>query len=455
LAYVGNQPFPPHPYFAFVNLRIGNFDFTPIPPEHLISFEFTDTSDVESRGVGEGSFTVFDETALRIEHALWSAASTQGGIIMCYFNFGYVESPHISHTYSFIIKDYDLTMKASGAELNIKMVGKGMVLHGLPVALAYNTGEGGERDGMTLEEIIRDVFEYLDCEIDEIEDLEDIIVRGDDNNGNEIEKYVEVRFDNIPATHGMINKVLAICRAEDSNETSQVLTFIDEGEGAVRVNVTSYGYNAANNEPVKEYSIPWDGELGEVISFSVEFNAAAMLTGGSEVDIDTIDGEYMDYITHEHNSNTNPNKYLIGGKETHIEDDDARTIPNYSSGIYDILNRKAEYLWHKSRQSDNLGYKANMEILGDPYLKTFDTIIVIVRTPMGIPHHTSGLYTIQEITHSISGGSWKTSLKLFRDPLEGIDEIEGRLIGGYEGTRTGEAIEQIPDEEPPSWDDLF
>ncbi len=421
----GDQPFPPHPYFAFVDLKIGTFDFTPIPPEHLINFDVTFEGDSEDSGIGQGSFTVFDETALRIEHALLVASENAGGLIPCFFNFGYVETPHISETYSYLINDYSLSIKAGGSELTIKIISTGIKSHGLPRTLAYNTGGS---DFKSLNEIIEDIAEKSDWEIISIQDIEDIIVEGDDNNGLPIYKPIEVRIDNIPTTTGMFHKVLSICRGEDG-DTSVVLTFVDEGsDGKVKVIISSFGYSAAEGSPVKEYSIAWDGTLGEVINFTPEFSGASMLTGGATVDVSAYDEGTMTPIVEDHDAFTVPGKYLIGGRETHITPDSAYLIPNYSSGMRDVLKAKANYLHAKSAQM-KLHYKASMEILGDPYLKVRDLIDVIVRTPSGIPHHTSGTYLIEQITHTISGGAWKTSLNLIRNPSESILEIVGRVIG--------------------------
>ncbi len=439
---IGNQPFPPFPYYAFVDLKIQNFDFTPIPPEHLLSFDVSFKGDVGELGLGEGSFTVFDETALRIEHALWRAASdTSGAMLTCYFNFGYAETEHVSPTYAYLITDYDLTLKASGSELTVKMVSQGMAAHGLPKTLAYNTHD----EDMTLVEIIEDIAEKSGWEIDEIQVLEDLVVDGDDNNGTPVKKYKEIRLDNISTTHGMINKVLAICRGKDDDNTSVVMSFIDEGEGKVKVRVTSWGYDAATGDVVKEYSFPWDGQLGEVISFSPKFTGAMMFAGAASIDCDAYDEDTMEPVAEEHDAFTVPGKYLIGGREVHITETDAYMIPNYSSGIREELKRKANYLWEKS---ELLSYEATMEILGDPYLKDRDLISIIVRTPSGLAHHTSGVYLIKALTHNISGGKWTTTLELFREPAESMMEIPGMVTGEHQNQPSDPSREE-PDHYNP------
>ncbi len=423
--HIGNQPFPPFPYFAFVDLRIQNFNFTPIPPEHLMSFDVKFTTDVDDNGIGEGSFTVFDETALRIEHALVSAAeNAPGALIPCYFKFGYSETEHVSPLYSMGIEGYDLVIKSGGSELTVKIVSDGIEAHSQKFCCSYNTHD----NQMTLVEIIEDIAERSGWEVEEIQDIEDILVDGDDNNGSWVKKYKEVRIDNLSTTHGMINKVLRLCRGEADHDTSIVLSFFDEGEGKVKVRVSSYGYEASINESVKEYSISWDGELGEVMSFSPKVDPAFMYAGAGTVDLDTHDEDTMDPIIIDHNAFKEPGKYLIGGREMHVTDTDAIMIPNVSAGIEEQLQRMANYLWTKSKIHI---YTASMEILGDPYLRCFNLITVIVRTPSGIPHHTSGVYQIMEINHSISGGKWTTSLELLRDPSEAIQQIPGLQIGEH------------------------
>jgi hypothetical protein len=68
--------------------------------------------------------------------------------------------------------------------------------------------------------------------------------------------------------------------------------------------------------------------------------------------------------------------------------------------------------------SNNVGHvKASMEIVGDPEIQLLDYVNVIPMRPDGRIHHTGGTYLIlEEITDSISGGMYKTSLTMVKIP---------------------------------------
>jgi hypothetical protein len=66
-------------------------------------------------------------------------------------------------------------------------------------------------------------------------------------------------------------------------------------------------------------------------------------------------------------------------------------------------------------------YNATMDILGDPALNPLDNIAVEISTPGGKLHYSSGWWTVQNVTHTISStGSFTSRVTLFR-PAHGAD----------------------------------
>ena len=153
---------PKNPYYAWVYLKLGLFEATPIPPEHLISMEI-------SRGPGSGAFkqeyntkkgtvhnswnevftscklVLFDETALRVEAQIM-VLERDGMVQLCY---GYVNGPH-SPLYNLAVKGFVTNFSRAGsATLTLDLVSY--------PALALKTFDYVSYEGLSLNQIVESI----------------------------------------------------------------------------------------------------------------------------------------------------------------------------------------------------------------------------------------------------------------------------------------------------------
>ena len=76
--------------------------------------------------------------------------------------------------------------------------------------------------------------------------------------------------------------------------------------------------------------------------------------------------------------------------------------------------RIAEYLWTKMSALDN---SAELVLRGDSSFTVQSFVTIVVLTPDGFFHHSSGVYQVLEIVDDISGGSYTTTLNMVKRTL--------------------------------------
>lgn len=113
---------PSNPHFAFVNFKIGDLELTPIPPKHLVQFNYERTSKT-----GQGNkilITVFDETAIQIE-AVLAQHQASDNEISCQFYYGY-SNGNQTPVYNGRITQYDPDFDSGGVSLSMEGVSLGL-----------------------------------------------------------------------------------------------------------------------------------------------------------------------------------------------------------------------------------------------------------------------------------------------------------------------------------------
>lgn len=146
---------PSNPYYAWVYLKIGLFEATPIPPEHLISMEISKGpggTSVDKKGynaydatslMNKCKIVLFDETALRVEAQILLGASV---VQFCY---GYLNGPR-SDLFNLYVDKYTTNFSRAGSTT--------LTLELLPqAALAFKLFDYVTYEGLTLNEIVETV----------------------------------------------------------------------------------------------------------------------------------------------------------------------------------------------------------------------------------------------------------------------------------------------------------
>lgn len=156
---------PTNPYYAWVYLKIGLFEATPIPPEHLISLEVTrgpgsggiqsvktdekgrainvDKSSINTDVFSSCKIALFDETALRVEAQVILGRRT---VQLCY---GYVNGPRSPLINLEITKSSTSFTRAGSATLTLNLVSS--------AAMALKTFDYYSYEGLTLNEIVESI----------------------------------------------------------------------------------------------------------------------------------------------------------------------------------------------------------------------------------------------------------------------------------------------------------
>lgn len=393
----------------YIKISIGSKNITPIPPQHLLGFSYIrETNDVANKF----DITVFDDTAMELEGVL------SKGFDKVTFSYGWSNTGNdnrwISPEYGGMILDYKLTLDAGGATLDINGITNIVKSHVSTKPVAY----GSEEKPLKIHEIVEDIAKFEGWEIGYIEPTSPVL------ESKESEKFFT--RDNISPIKFIKNELLQKAKSAKSGKSGYVLWF-EDGNDVPKISFSPIEYT----EPESEYIYKINAENSNTISFSADFNGTLyMLSGNGKVK-----AEFIEEITNEMakvEGTEEDDEGQITAEEKKSDTSSSEQIPNISSGGVDEMQDLVKFYRDKTNSES---YGASLEILGDPKLKVFQTITVIVITRYGRVHHTSGLYMIREIRESIDIGKFTTSLELTRDTSrEGELDAIGIKIGSvYRG----------------------
>lgn len=233
-----------------------------------------------------------------------------------------------------------------------------------------------------------------------------------------------------------IKQVLApYCRAEATGQGGYRLWFDDEtnpnGASGVKLYFKPDQYNSIKNtvgdnilENIdKEYQFSFgQGPESSVIDFTPDYTGiVTSLFGGGEVDAATTDALTNELIHVRYGKDSDESRPSTGDSKY----DDLQGVYRIGDSSYSVeeIQNRAANLWYNMAF---YGYTANMTILGDPLVQVQSLCTVGVYTPMGLPHHSSGVYLIYKATDEIQGGSFTTTLELVRNAVDiGVDDSGG------------------------------
>ena len=249
-----------------------------------------------------------------------------------------------------------------------------------------------------------------------------------------------------------IKQVLApYCRSKSTNQGAYRLWFDDEtspdGTPGVKLHFKPDQYTNLDNpmsdkllENIdKTYQFSFgSGPDSSVKEFNPAFNGmVTSVIGGYEVDATTTDAITNDVMRVRYGKNSDA-KRPSTGDATYDGIQGVVRIGDSSYTMEEIQNRAAN-LWYNMAP---YGYTADMTVFGDPMIDVQSLCSVTVLTPLGLPHHSSGVYLIYKVTDSISGGTYETSMNMVRNAIS-IDTNESGgidiTVGSSETRYVGEA----------------
>lgn len=213
---------------------------------------------------------------------------------------------------------------------------------------------------------------------------------------------------------------------------------ISDEEMKKGVRSVTFGGKKTKMEICGEYEIYTGRPDGRVISFSPEFESDNIATNKVPTSALTIDGvrnEMLECTIEGVGGALASDAYMERSNQE--GSGNVGVVLGMSGSSFKNLESSAASMW--SRYFSSV-YGASLEILGDTRVKFQGHIKIAVYTKYGFLHHTSGIYNIQGITDTISGGMFTTSLDLQKNSDEvkkkkkgkeknKVDETKGHDVG--------------------------
>lgn len=410
-----SSPMPPNPYYAFVELTIGEFNMTLLPPDHFISFNYNRKP---LNAANKFTASLFDETAIMLEYQLIQ------GYKDIKFQYGYVGGPK-SPVYSGQVTSYDIDFNNAGATLNIEGISSSTSAFSNPRTKSY--------EGMRIDEIVREIANEENWEIGKLVECQPV---SDGDNPNKT--FVR---SNLTAPVFITQELIPLAKAASNGDSNFVLNFDDSGDKTIVnfypiIQASITGSDSVNEDKSsndkdsvkRDYEFQWGGgdRNSRVISFNPNYSGILKLVSGGA----TVDAKAVDRIANEmfHMSidNTTDEIHTVLDEKSAYDFSSAKRVIGGSSYTQDEMKHISAYLWYT-----NASYPvtADMTILGDPNIQAFDLISMVMLNKDGIPHHSSGAYLIKEIEDQIEGGNFVTNMQLFRNAMHiGFNEAGGLNI---------------------------
>ena len=391
-----------NPFYAFLELRVGPFNLTPIPPQYLINFNYTRRTNSEANTF---SFSVFDKTAYELEAILSSYFDDVS------FRYGYSLGP-ASPLYTAQIHTYGLEFQAGGVVLSVEGFTKGIASYNIPRKKVYRN--------MTIDQIVRAIADQEGWGVGKIEPCAPVYEYDGLTDAPVMKGFVQ---NNVPSVKFIKSDLIKYAKSAKTGESGFEFYFDDDNEERPVINFCLPVYK---KKPYKTfyYEFNRSGD-GEVLSFQPDIKGLFTFTGGGLVEASTVEKYKNDFLSENRTIYTNPEQLKTAPRSV-ISYDSKKTVYASSSETIDGIKNRISNLWY---QNLKLMYPATLSVIGDPTLLVHKNIVVIVMMENGQPHHTSGVYFIREISDDIQGGSFTSNMSLTRIGLgKGNEEQIGRLI---------------------------
>lgn len=405
----------PNPYYAFIELWVGEVNITLLPPQHMQQFTYIRKP---YNAANKFVIALFDETALLVEHEL------ARGEQEIKFQYGYVNGTK-SPVYSGIVQEYDTDFNPAGAVITIEGYSSATTTFSKPKSGKYGGGNN------TIDVIVKQIADEEGWEYGIIEPCDPV---SDGVNANKI------FYRNNQVAQVFIYEELQEY-AKNSKGSNFVLNFEDR-DGVTYVNF----YPMAQAPDLSEsqthtYHFRWGSgdKDNKVIDFNPDYSGTLrMMGGGAVVDSSTVDRLSNCMVNATFTSTSDPNRVVLADRSSYDYQGATRYIGG-SAQSYDEMKKSAAYLW--ATYAD-YPVTAELTIVGDPLINAYDTISIVMLNKDGLPHHSSGVYCVFEIEDDIAGGAFITKMTLCRNASKigkfSADGVDINLDMDYSITSTSD-----------------
>lgn len=391
----------------FLSVIVGDYNLSPIPPEHIISFNYT-RSAIDA--ANEFELEVFDYTAEELGRVI-----NKEGWKHIRFQYGWRDGER-SKVYTHRVLDYEADLESAGSYLHLTGTSEAgysfMRKEDEHSKKAYKKEDGTP---LLIHEIVEVIAEEEGWEIDEIAETEPVMdVSGDQK------VFVRENLSPVQFIYELMED--AVCAETGRNDFGFSTENID-GVEYIRFMPPEY------TEPKRDYVFEVFSRDSKVISFSPHFSGHlwAMMGVSKEVGTVTVDEYANEFINEEYEEN-----YLreAGGSKT-FSQVGYKTLLSMSSTTREEAQRRLAYVYQKN---NFMMYEAELSVRGDPGLSMWDTVTVVPlvwdmqREKMQV-HHSIGTYFVNTVEDYIEGGNFETTLGLVSDASRlGEENIEDREI---------------------------
>lgn len=183
------------------------------------------------------------------------------------------------------------------------------------------------------------------------------------------------------------------------------------------------------DKPKHKFVLPHDADedvTSPILSFSPEFNSIAGIFAGDKIKVKKLDPLKKQYEEEVIDNSSMSKRVVLGEKKVSIGSEKIRVAAHGNMKNEEVARYKN--MWGKL---SDFPVRANLEILGNPFIKPFEMAEVLVYTTnqktkeVNLYHH-SGNYLIKAITHVISVGNFRTILEMIKNAgIEGQQQAKG------------------------------
>lgn len=356
---------------AYLQIKIDGVDITQPYPDYVMNFRY------EKKTTCDGNkfyFTVYDEMAMQIEAMLLKGAHN--------VEISYGMTASTSKAYTAEVLDWTPTLAGWGAKLDIWGITKALK--------KSNTGAKKIYQG-SASEVFTIVANEEGWTIGAVEPTRETPFT-DPGTGSLTPKIWERR--GMTAAKFISEKVLPYAVSKKTGKSGYKFYFEDK-DGTVNFHTPDF----KKGEVKTHLDFVVGAEDSNVLEWQPQYSGATLLSSSSML------VEYQD-------EKGTLQKLLHGDASA-----DSTTNP-FSNGperkVVRARSREealalANYMWELKLQNV---YKGKLTIVNEPNVLPFDVISILALTKNNVPHHSSGLYQVLNVTDSIEGGLIKSEMEV-------------------------------------------
>jgi hypothetical protein len=389
-----------NPYTVYVNMVVKSTDVNllELTKWRLISFSMERKHDMA------GTFTleVFDSSWVDIEYELFIRPAEKGDVSKCpavLIDYGYAGVNTLkSERYEGFIDQVTPKFDSNGVTYSIT----GRINNRYGFSRHYDT-----YTGKRISEIVEKVLEDDGYTIGYIEDTIPLAT-----------VHSSRQFEVVWERHGLtavqfIQDILAPNAISNVDYSGGYHLYFDENGKANFSPIRWIKEGPASEQ--RTYQVYWH-RMGDVINFNPSISLTSIyVTGGSGTAATTsIDPESKEVLLSEYDPSLNFNSEVSGDMflyETNEHGYYSRILTSPAERKELIEARQKAFCETQRINS----YDASLDIIGDPKIKIWKPVRILLFTTGGLLHYTSGLYFVTGATDSISASGFQTTLSLRRN----------------------------------------